>query len=964
MVKTATENNPCASVASDICALFTALQNDNSKKAILTNLTKLFLLLYNERLKRKLLYGSREETRCSDDEEDNASLRRIFKNDLIILDTGKKDYTKYELWLNECYDKFLNMLFELLSHSDEVLVTKSLSLLFGSLQFESKIYNRITTEMGKGASQVGTNLHSKIPTHVRGTPRNETNIASHWGDGRPKFIKQNEMKSNLMKAFPIKLFRKIIFHLLKIDQISISTIKYICKIYLCFYYDLNYYFLSILKSFCILRKDLRDEKFYGDDVVAREDHLSAERGHNEGFTTKEQVGRGGKDILRDNPNTNLFIFSILINSIKPEKKTKDAHIRRKDYLKRGRIDELFFDLNDEELRGLAKRKKKKRRIFRRKEEKMPYDKVEMKKTFYNYDTDDSIVHSSGEESDGASSREGDSSTGVSDTGQGANFLRNANLMHGTSFSDEEFDPDKVEDYVISPKRKKKIQLKLKNRKNNLFISENVDKRIYARLYTSCWFYFITSFNHRHSMVLQLLHSIPLFVFPYTNNPFYLIDFFNYSFYSSQGLYTSLAALPGMFYILTDLNVGNLLQGGGGTGKSEEGSDRIDEEMNGGESEEEGEGKNEEPTEQRIAPKRNHPDEGENKLNDNMYTDYYKRLFELITPASFYYADTSFLKIIHASIKNQMIPLHYVISFLKKLLRVACLTSYNVSINILSVVYDSMNYFHSELKEAMSLSASVFMNLEIKEDLFCYQDLGKNFEKKKIVQMLCDGDEGDTDGNVDRNGDGNADENADGNVDRNGDGNADENADGNTDENADGNADGIAEGEFMTSLVHSEGEDECDHQVAAPNGVDNHLCAELRVTEKDITLLQATDATPELNSTKKLFSLQECLPDKYQINLNTLNRKELYMANHIFYEIILLNNHLCENLKQYSNVYHYSFGSDSFAKPQTFYTNPSKLNLQMESSLFGFLKNFLSFKKRKEADIVPCVERKGFSTVFL
>ncbi|CAA9990786.1 conserved Plasmodium protein, unknown function [Plasmodium knowlesi strain H] len=917
MGKTATENNPCASVANDICALFTALQNDRSKKAILTNLTKLFLLLYNERMKRKLLYGSREETRCSGDDEDNASLRRIFKNDLIILDNGNREYTKYEEWLNECYDKFLNMLFELLSHSDEVLVTKSLSLLFGSLQFEAKIYNKIvTSEMGKGTSQVGINLYSEIRNHGSGTPQNETNNSSHQlGGGRPNFIKQNDMQSNSKKAFPIKLFRKIVFHLLKIDQISISTIKYICKIYLCFYYDLNYYFLSILKAFCILRKGLRDDKFYGDDGAASEDDLSAERGGNGGSTLKEQLGRGDKDMLRDNPNTNLLIFSILINSIKPEKKIKDAHIRRKDYLKRSRIDELFFDLNDEEFGGLGKRKK--RRISRKKEEKMSYDKAEMKKTFHNYDTDDSIVHSSDEEFDGASSPNGESSTGGSDTEEGANFLRNANLMHRSRFSDEEFDVDEVEDYIISPKRKKKIQLKLKNRKKNLFISENVDKRIYARLYASCWFYFITSFNHRHSMVLQLLHSIPLFVFPYTNNPFYLIDFFNYSFYKSRGLYTSLAALPGMFHILTELNVGDLVQGGGEMGKAEEedDSDRNGGELNEEQSQEEGEGKNEDLSEYGISSQQKGTAEGENKLNDNMYTDYYKRLFELITPASFYYADTRFLKIIHASIKNQMIPLHYVISFLKKLLRVACLTSYNVSINILSVVYDSMSYFQSELKDAMSLSATVFMNLEIKEDLFCYENLGKNFEKKKIVEMLK--------GNYKmlRGEDGSADDNAHGN-------------------------------------------DEGDHQIDAPNTVDNPLCAKLQVTEKDINPLQATDAALQLNTTKNLFSLQECLPNKYQINMNTLNKKEMYMANHIFYEIILLNNHLCENLKQYSNVYHYSFGNDSFAKPQTFYTNPSKLNMQMENSLFGFLKNFLSFKKRKEADIVPSVKRKRFSTVFL
>lgn len=92
-------------------------------------------------------------------------------------------------------------------------------------------------------------------------------------------------------------------------------------------------------------------------------------------------------------------------------------------------------------------------------------------------------------------------------------------------------------------------------------------------------------------------------------------------------------------------------------------------------------------------------------------------------------------------------------------------------------------------------------------------------------------------------------------------------------------------------------------------------------------------------------------------------KELYMANNIFYEIILLNNHLCDNLRYYSNVYHYNF-SDRSNKPHEFYNDPNKINWQEEESLFSFLKTLLSFKKKRDTDILPCAKQKEFSTIFI
>ncbi|SBS90304.1 conserved Plasmodium protein, unknown function, partial [Plasmodium ovale curtisi] len=296
------------------------------------------------------------------------------------------------------------------------------------------------------------------------------------------------------------------------------------------------------------------------------------------------------------------------------------------------------------------------------------------------------------------------------------------------------------------------------------------------------------------------------------------------------------------------------------------------------------------------------DEGsdsETKLNDHMYTDYYKRLYELIVPASFYYDGTKFLKIIYSSIKNKMIPVHYVISFLKKLLRVGCLTSFNISINILSVVYDILNYFKDDLHNSMFVSGSVFMNMVIKNDFFCYENLEQNFDKDIIIEMMK------TNSMLLKD-----------------------------------------ENEFTSELTIIKNKNNFE------NFTDENNVGDVKIENSE-----------EAQMENGLFSIGCCLPDKYQRNMNTLTKKELYMANHIFYEIILLNNHLRDNLRYYSNVYHYNF-NDSSSRPHEFYNDPNKINWQEEESLFSFLKNLLSFKKKRDTDILPCAKQKEFSTIFI
>ncbi|KEG04260.1 conserved Plasmodium protein, unknown function [Plasmodium vinckei vinckei] len=895
-------SNSSATTIKEICDLFNNLQTEKCKKSILNNLTKLFVLIYNERIKRKLLYSENEVNK-----EDDIKLKQFFKKDYIILVIKNKTYTKYEEWLNECFDKFLNLLFQLIEDNDEVFFKKGLSLLFGSLQMEAKIYESII-------SMLDDEFDSHNKDDITANDKVSTNDISNQYINKGGYIlyknndryinKQNNSIMNYKSgqketpskhAFPIKLFKNIILKLLKVGTINIENIKYICRSYVCFYYDLNYFFLAVFKHFYL-------KSMMGN---SKEEEMA------NGIDGKFNM-LGSKKVECDG-TTNLFIYTVLINSIKPIKKVHNFHVKKSEFMKKSKIDDLFLDFNsdeDDNLRG----KRKNKFLYNEKKKKKKNDdmnnysdKNELKRIF-NYDSDDSIIiHSS-------------SNSNVSDNDDENNpeveFLNNNKLIE--DFKDENSFED-FSDYSEGKNDLKKIKQiesienKIKDRTHNFFIKNfYIENKVYGRLYSYSWFDFIAHFHHNQTMILQILQAIPLFVFPYTNNPYYFIDYFNYSYYSSSNIYVSLAALPGIFYILTEFNIGDIVQKESDdveSSKRVKNKEDTDTEENEDENEDENEGgemssnRNESDGTSEEDDQDDHEnDEGsdsETKLNDNMYTDYYKRLYELIIPASFYYDGTKFLKIIYASIKNKMIPVHYVVSFLKKLLRVGCLTSFNISINILSVVYDILNYFKDDLHNSMFVSGSVFMNMVIKNDFFCYENLEQNFDKDIIIEMMK------TNSMLLKD-----------------------------------------ENEFTSELTIIKNKNNFE------NFNDKNNAGNVKIENSEDTQME-----------NGLFSIGCCLPDKYQRNMNTLTKKELYMANHIFYEIILLNNHLCDNLRYYSNVYHYNF-NDSSSRPHEFYNDPNKINWQEEESLFSFLKNLLSFKKKRDTDILPCAKQKEFSTIFI
>ncbi|KYN96980.1 putative small ribosomal subunit nuclear export protein [Plasmodium gaboni] len=966
-----------SSATNEICLLFKLIQESHNRKYIISKLTKLFLLIYKERLKRMLLYSSNAEEENKDNNNINGrhinnldeKLKYFFRKDSIIFDIprNKKGYNKYDEWLDDCFEKFLNLLFQLLKNDDEIFVKKSLSILFGSLQFELKIYEKL---MKKNEDDYNNNNNNSNNSNILYMSDN----TNEYDNNSNKVVEYEDKK----KYFPIKLYRRIIIELLNIEHINIHTIKHICKSYICFYYDLDYFFLCIYNGLCIENKYVdsnkkkKDIAHNNDDDMYKKYNNNNNKNNNNNNNNKNNNNNNNNNndninnvvdvqkdynlkFPKDNHNINLFIFIILINSIKPYKKvqrlnTNEKKKKKKKYMKRFKKHDLFLDDQEDVSRKRKKTYHNNNNNNSRVNINNTYyfcelnnsygikkNEVEKKKNiFENYNSDDSgsIKHLSSSSDDENKSDEED-------------FLKDVNLINNIN-SDMDFSDD-----MLLKNMKEKITNKIKERKNNLFINIHIDDKLYCNIYSSCWFYFITTHIHKYIMILQLLHYIPVYVFPYTNNPYYLIDFFNISFYKSSNLYISLAALPGIFHILTELNVGNVINEKNYTNinitklenrksdslindvmikeepiSDEEQKEKLnissnninnenikeeDNNMDNNMDDDNKSEKSEKSNNNTISDDDTTNDSNifndKNKLNNNMYTDYYKRLYELITPASFYYDDTHFLKIIHLSIKNKMIPIYYILSFLKKLLRIGCLTSYNISINILSVVYDILNYFKNELYEAMFISSSLFMIMDFKKDFFCYDNLLDNFDKEKIMHMLK------------------------------------------------------INSIFLNDTYQQDQEYSIIKKTKKKSlyEFDNNIINNIEDNKKNGHIIIKDD---DVEKKKNLFNIKECIPNKYKINMNKLNKKQLYMINHIFYEIILINNHICDNLKFYSNIYYYNFDKNTSYKSHEFYNDPSKMNWFKETSLFSSLKNFLSFKKKRETETTPTIRKNKNCTLFV
>lgn len=343
-------SNSSATIIKEICDLFNNLQNEKCKKSILNNLTKLFVLIYNERIKRKLLYSENEANK-----EDDTKLKQIFKKDYIILVIKNKTYTKYEEWLNESFEKFLNLLFQLIGDNDEVFFKKGLSLLFGSLQMEAKIYESIISNSADefdshnkddivGNDKVSTNDITNQYINKSGYVlyKNDYRGTNYKKNNSSRMNYKNSQEETSSKhAFPIKLFKNIILKLLKVGTINIENIKYICRSYVCFYFDLNYFFLGIFKH------------FYLKSIVgnSKEEEISKGVEGKLNMPTAKKVQCAG--------TTNLFIYTVLINSIKPRKKVQIFHVKKSEFMKKSKIDDLFLDFNSDEDDNFRQKRKNK-----------------------------------------------------------------------------------------------------------------------------------------------------------------------------------------------------------------------------------------------------------------------------------------------------------------------------------------------------------------------------------------------------------------------------------------------------------------------------------------------------------------------------------------------------------------------------------------------------------------------------
>lgn len=942
------KNQPPSPIVAEICELFHTLKETKKKKTLMNTLSKMFCVLCQEKMKKKLLFT------CKIENEKKINMEHFFKNKNIIIDIQKPQPLKeYEKWINECFEKYIQLLLQLLHNEDEVLVKKSLMVLFACLQYESKIFQKLQNKDQEEQEMTTMDLGSGLGLGMGFGIEMEKN-------------KGNE--ENEIRYFPFKLYLRIVTSLLKVKTFSISVIKHICKNYICAYYDLNYFFLFIFKILSMEKEKLKESRTNAVMVQWRE-NIREEKRSNQGFseeTNEKSISDREKELndifIRDS-DTNLFLYSILINSVKPKEKEDPSERVKMKYLKPCRI-EFCFDLDvdvDEEEVQKRKRTFGEMNTNVKNVEKGKKGKKENKekKDILNYNSDDSIIHLSSDSDENIGNETFIDKIEIMERED----KDNDDYVSDESNYSEEFNNEYSKIIEEELQKMKKLNKNVQNkidRKNSLFLNISINDKIYAHMYSRSWFYFITLFNHNYRMTLRLLHSIPSYIFPYTTNRYYLIDFFNYSFYSSPNLYVSLAALPGIFYILTKLNIGDIVDNnreGSASGNEEEIEEEEDTENTEGTDDTESEEKSEEDKdaegedeteEQSKTEKEDETEESEKekerdmekfKLNTRMYTDYYQRLYELITPASFYYFDTDFLKIIFTSLKNKMIPLHYITSFLKKLLRVGCLTANNFAINILCGVYDIINFFRNELHDALFVSASLFMNLDIRKDFFCYEDLNDNCDMNKIKEMFKREVLQTNQGSVEEQ---TQDEEK---IMRNE----------QEQEQVMSNEQVISNEQVMSNTTVTADDDD------DVNKYENYFVCSNKDKEKTHITLEKNQIK-ESEEEQELFSLQDCLPEKYKMKVKNVDDEKLRLANQMFYEIILLNNHLCYNLRQYANLYYFGFQKKS--SMLDFYVDPQKIDWKPENAFFFFLKDFLNLKEKKEVDVLPSHTKNSFSTLFI
>lgn len=218
---------------------------------------------------------------------------------------------------------------------------------------------------------------------------------------------------------------------------------------------------------------------------------------------------------------------------------------------------------------------------------------------------------------------------------------------------------------------------------------------YRLLFQDVWVQFLRVVPLDLSLTQKLLHAVPRTLLPYMSNPLLLSDFFLSSFEKAPHLSVSVLALSGLFYLLTRHRLADpdaLFTDSADLSQKGEGS-------NGARSGKASGGSN------------------------GVCVHFYRRLYQLITPASFSVARRGrFLRLINVALRSSLLPNSLVAAFLKKCTRVACLVPPGAGLYLIALVYSLLRKYSPVCLPLVDVHPTLAAKLIVDGDAFSFASL--------------------------------------------------------------------------------------------------------------------------------------------------------------------------------------------------------------------------------------------------
>ncbi|CDJ52672.1 hypothetical protein, conserved [Eimeria brunetti] len=241
--------------------------------------------------------------------------------------------------------------------------------------------------------------------------------------------------------------------------------------------------------------------------------------------------------------------------------------------------------------------------------------------------------------------------------------------------------------------------------NKLFISNVTSSKAteascHRVAFQNAWLLLLLQVQHSSSTLQQLLQCIPRRVMPLLSNPILLSDFFLKSFKDSKRISHRISALSGLFYLLTKHRLGHpeLLAAAAA----------------------EKEAPKQTPAAAAPAAAAAAAAGAAAAGESQPQYHFYQQLYRLLTPAALTpRLRLRFLRLLHISLRSDLLPTCLIARFIKKCCRVACVAAAAAAVCLQALAAALLQKYFAACKPLLSLPLHVAQQLRIAGDPFDY-----------------------------------------------------------------------------------------------------------------------------------------------------------------------------------------------------------------------------------------------------